>query len=28
MVVDHLTVGDLAARAAARRSAVRPMYHI
>src|SRR2546428_11393166 len=27
-VVDQLTVGDLAARALARRSAARPMYHI
>ena len=27
-VVDQLTFGDLAARALARRSAVRPMYHI
>jgi Rrf2 family transcriptional regulator, cysteine metabolism repressor len=27
-VVDQLTFGDLAARAIARRSAARPMYHI
>ena len=27
-VVDRVTFGDLAARARARRSAVRPMYHI
>ena len=27
-VVDRLTFGDLAARALARRSAARPMYHI
>ncbi len=27
-VVDQLTFGDLAARALARRSAARPMYHI
>ena len=27
-VVDQLTFGDLAARAAQRRSAARPMYHI
>jgi len=27
-VVDQLTFGDLAARAQARRSAARPMYHI
>jgi Rrf2 family transcriptional regulator, cysteine metabolism repressor len=27
-VVDQLSFGDLAARALARRSAVRPMYHI
>jgi Rrf2 family protein len=27
-VVDQLTFGDLAVRAVARRSAVRPMYHI
>ncbi len=27
-VIDHVTLGDLAARAAARRSAAVPMYHI
>jgi Rrf2 family protein len=27
-VVDHLTFGELASRAAARRGAGRPMYHI
>ena len=27
-VIDHKTFGDLAARAAARRSSARPMYHI
>ena len=27
-VIDHLTFGELAARAAARRASARPMYHI
>jgi Rrf2 family protein len=27
-VIDHMTIGDLAARAAARRSSAVPMYHI
>jgi hypothetical protein len=27
-VVDQLTLGELAARAAQRRAAARPMYHI